>query len=363
MPEDGKILVTGAGGFIGGRIVEVLHAANPGTVRAGVRRWASAARIGRFPVEIVQCDVTDASQVRKSLQGVDAVVHCAVGPHEVTVGGTRTLLEAAHESQVRRFVHISTIDVYGGVSGDVDETHSLQYTKNPYGDSKIDAEKACLAAVERGVPVAILRPSLVYGPFSESWTIEWAQRLQALPWMLAERDCQGVCNLVYVDDLVGAVLRALDRPEAVGQAFNVNGPERPTWQEYFEALNGALALPPLRSQTPSTSHLSTQVMRPVRAGARLLLDHFDDQVMQLYQRFELAKRVMKWGEGLIRKTPTIAEFSLLARTATYPTEKARTQLGWSPRFRMADGVELSAAWLRHHGYVTGHRIHSPPQAR
>jgi len=131
----------------------------------------------------------------------------------------------------------------------------------------------------------------------------------------------------------------------------VNGPERPTWQQYFEALNQALELPPLRTQAAATSHASAQLMRPVRATAKLLLAHFGDPIMDLYKRSEAAKTVMKWGEGLITKTPTPAEFSLLARTATYPTAKAENRLGWRPRFPMADGVALSAAWLRHHGYV------------
>ena len=64
--SDSVVLVTGAGGFIGGRVVEVLQALGRHGVRAGVRRWSSGARIGRFPVEIVACDVTDRDAVERS---------------------------------------------------------------------------------------------------------------------------------------------------------------------------------------------------------------------------------------------------------------------------------------------------------
>ena len=344
------ILVTGAGGFIGGRMVEILHRLPDTEVRAGVRRWSGAARIGRFPVDIVHCDILQPDSLAKALAGVDAVVHCAVGNREVTVRGTENLLAAVQCANVRRFVHISTIDVYGAANGVFDEDQPLTYTAREYGDSKIDAEKACTRYIEKGLPVVILRPTLVYGPFSASWTVEWAQRLQSPPWLLSEEDCRGTCNLLYVDDLVVAVRLALEREEAVSQAFNVSGPEQPSWNDYLAALNAALGLPPLRPQSTATSHLSAHLMAPVRASAKFLLAHCGDAVKALYDRYALAKTVMRFAEQTIKKTPTTGEFGLLGRTASFPTNKAETRLGYLPRFSMADGIGLSVAWLRHHGY-------------
>lgn len=344
------ILVTGAGGFIGGRIVEILHRLDDTEVRAGVRRWSSAARIGRFPVDIVHCDIMQPESIAKALEGVTAVVHCAVGDREVTVRGTENLLEAAQRANLQRFVHISTIDVYGQGGGVFDEGQPLTYTDREYGDSKIDAEKACLGSVERGLPVAILRPTLVYGPFSASWTVEWAQRLQSPPWLLSDEDCRGTCNLVYVDDLVAAVRLTLERDEAVGQAFNVNGPEQPSWNEYLAALNAALGLPPLRPQSSTTSHLSARLMAPVRTSAKFLLAHYGDAIKALYDRYAIAKAVMRFAERTIKKTPTVGDFGLLGRTVSFPTTKAETRLGYAPEFSMANGIALSVAWLRHHGY-------------
>ena len=85
LPSDQPILVTGAGGFIGGRVVEVLHGLPGRSVRASVRRWSSAVRIGRLPVEIVLCDMTDPKQVRTAMEGIGAVVHCAYGDRQATV--------------------------------------------------------------------------------------------------------------------------------------------------------------------------------------------------------------------------------------------------------------------------------------
>ena len=107
------ILVTGAGGFLGGRVCEILDGGGVASVRAGVRRWSSAARVGRLPVEIVTCDVRDLVQVERAVAGATAVVHCAVGDRAVTVDGTRNVLEASARHGVKRVVHISTIAVYG----------------------------------------------------------------------------------------------------------------------------------------------------------------------------------------------------------------------------------------------------------
>ncbi len=350
MASGRRILITGAGGFIGGRMAEILHRADGVEVRAGVRRWSGAARIGRFPIDIAHCDILQPDSLAKALDGVDAVVHCAVGDREVTVRGTENLLEAALRAGVRRFVHLSTIDVYGQADGVFDEAQPLAYTGRDYGDAKIDAEKACARYVERGLAVAVLRPTLVYGPFSASWTIEWAQRLQSPPWLLAEEDCRGTCNLLYVDDLVAAARLALERDEAAGEIFNVNGPEPPSWNEYLAALNAALGLPPLRSQSRAASHASARLMAPVRASAKFLLAHCGDAIKALYDRYPLAKSAMRFAERTIKKTPTPGEFGFLSRTASFPTNKAQSRLGYAPKFSMAEGIALSVAWLRHHGY-------------
>ena len=346
----GRVVVTGAGGFIGGRVVEVLHALGVAEVRGVVRRWSTAARIGRLPVEIVQADLTDGAQAAAALSGADAVVHCAVGDRRATVEGTRCVLTAALEGGVRQVVHLSTIDVYGTATGEVTEDAPLVHTGAAYGDSKIEAEEACRSFQARGLPTTILRPTIVYGPFSGLWTLEFAERLQAGSWMLGQEDSAGTCNLVYVDDVVGAVLQALRHPGR-GEAFNVNGPNRMTWFEYFRALNDAMGLPPLAAAPRARVHILAAAMMPVRRTAKWLLRRFPGLVMGVYQRSALAKRLMRGAESAIRQTPTPGEFRLYGRVVSFPTGKAARMLGYQPAFPSADGIDLSVRWLAHHGFL------------
>jgi nucleoside-diphosphate-sugar epimerase len=351
MSDGRRILVTGAGGFIGGRVVEVLHALGRDAVVAGVRRFSSAARIGRLPVEIIRCDVTDAESVRAAAQGATHIVHCAVGSEAATVTGTRTVLDVARAVGVQRVVHVSTIDVYGRESGVVTEDLPMQRTGAAYGDTKIAAEEACRDALANGLSVAIVRPTIVYGPFSALWTIEFAERLQQRPWPYPPEQASGTCNAVYVDDVVHGILRCLSHERAIGEAFNINGADWPSWYAYFEKLNAALALPPIQAASAGASRLHALTIKPLRDSAKLALRLFQPQIMALYQRSALAKTAMKRVERIIRAAPTTGEFRLYSRTATFPTDKAARLIGYVPRFALDDGLRFSAQWLRHHGYI------------
>jgi len=285
------------------------------------------------------------------MAGVSHVVHCAVGGREVTVDGTRTVLEAARAEGVQRLVHLSTIDVYGRESGEVLQSQPPRRTGALYGDTKIEAEEACLAAAAAGLPLCILRPTIVYGPFSNLWTVEFAQRLQHRPWPLPPERAGGVCNAVYVDDVVQAVLLGLEHPHAVGETFNVNGAEWPTWFEYFTALNAQMGLPPIAAESAALSFVHAWAMKPARDAAKFALRRFKPQIMALYQRSSLARWSTKRAEATFRVAPTPGEFRLYGRTATYPTAKAHRLLGYRPRFSLAEGLRLSAGGLRHHGDI------------
>ncbi|MBI4787669.1 MAG: NAD(P)-dependent oxidoreductase [Chloroflexi bacterium] len=341
------VLVTGATGFIGGWVAEAMYLSELGRVRAGIKNWAHAARLARWPIEIVPCDVLDPDQLALAMSGADLVVHCAVGNRVVVVEGTRNVLAAAQRSGVERVVHLSTAEVYGNASGNIAETCGYQYTGSEYADSKIDAEKLCWEFSSRGLPVTVLRPSIVYGPFSETWTVNLAARLQSGNWATYDGYGDGICNLVYIDDLISAIVIALTHPRAVGEAFNIVGPQVVTWNQYFESLNAALGLPELRAASSSRSRVKSAATDLIRSSSKNVRDHFDQPIGQIRRRFDWADEMVSHLKRLVKSTPTARELqNLYSRRAIYIADKACHVLGWEPQTSLEAGLKMSVAWLR-----------------
>jgi len=342
------VFVTGAAGFIGGRIVERLYLSGLAKVRAGIHRWSTAARIARFPVEIVECNVLDKDRLPYLIEGSDFVVHCAYGDRHVTEEGTRNVLQAALEVGVKRFVHLSTVEVYGNVSGQIDESAPLRYSGNEYADSKINAEKFCGEYQAKGLPIVILRPTVVYGPFGKVWTTSIAERLLLGRWRLPEH-ISGFCQPVYVDDLVSAILLALRKDSAVGEVFNIAGSEVLTWDEFFKQFNAALGLPSLKMQSRLSAYLKTVFMTPIRAVARYAVCNYPELIKKVLMKLHL-EDIAKQAEVLIRTSLSLEELSLYRRKAIYSIDKSRRILEYSPSIDLIPGLQLTALWLKHHGY-------------
>ncbi|MER3414797.1 MAG: hypothetical protein C4297_01095 [Gemmataceae bacterium] len=260
-----RILITGATGFIGCRVAEMLHVREGVPVRALVHSPARAARLARLPVELVQGDLADPGQVRQMVEGCDAVVHCAIGREwgdprrifDITVGGTKRLAEAALAAGVKRFVHVSTISVMGPdtrMTGEVDETWPIAPERgNVYGESKAAAEWAIHAFVRRGLPAVVVRPARVYGPFSTIFITRPIQAL-ALGKLRLFGTPDGPANMVYVDNVVELMLRTLQAPaeKVVGEVFLSCDEDEMTWQEFYGYFAEELGLePPGRGEPPA----------------------------------------------------------------------------------------------------------------
>ena len=155
-----RVLITGAGGFIGCRTAELLAESGAWKIRGHVRRPASASRLARLDIELMQGDLRSDADVTTMVRDCQAVVHCAVGTdygqprsiYDVTVRGTRRLIEKAREHGVQRFVHISSIGVHDPDEDRViDERTPLQMSrKDWYGYTKGLAEQAVQQAAGPG---------------------------------------------------------------------------------------------------------------------------------------------------------------------------------------------------------------------
>ena len=353
MPEMASgttVLVVGGSGFIGGRLVESLYMKGIASVRAGVRQWSSAARVARLPVEIVCCDAMDREQIAEAMAGATCVVNCAKGDKEAIVQGTKNLLAIAQSQGVDRFVHLSTTEVYGDVEGTIDEAFPYRRGLSEYADAKIEAEEACWAYCEKGLPVTVLRPSIVYGPFSSKWTDELADRLQSGSWRIFKKHGEGICNLVFVDDLISVILLAASHKGAIGQAFNINGTDLITWNQYFQRFAEALGLSGLDESDPTRSKVISTVMGLAGRSGSYVLERFRGPITKVTMRYDVLRRAKDRMKRATDTTPTLRELNLYSRKARYATLKAQEMLGYQARFDVGAGLRMSVDWLDHHGF-------------
>ncbi len=235
------ILVTGATGFIGSRVA--LELVKIGArVRALVRNAAKAEALGRSGISVVLGDMAEPASLAGAVRGCQAIFHFAGTTNEfkprahferVNVDGTRLLAEAALKERVERFIHVSTVWVYGLSSGPgVCETSPCTPSGQAYADTKLEAERAVRRLIdEKGLPAVIIQPSEVYGPGDPNWTERPIELIKSGRMILAGGG-KGLIQPVFIDDLVRGVLAAAERG-GLGETYILCGPEVVTVREYF----------------------------------------------------------------------------------------------------------------------------------
>ena len=236
-----RALVTGGTGFIGGRLVERLLRENA-QVRVLVRNFMKAPRLARYDVEMMAGDASVQADIDRAVEGCDVVFHCSYGnsgtPEDQkrgTFGSTQYILDAALKHGVQRVVNVSTVAVYGETpDGDLDESAPRKTFGDVYSGSKAEAEELCTRyAKEKGLGVSTIQPAIVYGPFGPAWTLRILNDLKNWRVVLVNGG-DGLCNAVYVDDVVEAMILAAQRDEAQGEVFLIAADEPVTWKEFFE---------------------------------------------------------------------------------------------------------------------------------
>jgi ornithine--oxo-acid transaminase len=330
--RDDVHLVTGASGFIGGHLVERLVAEGH-PVRCLVRSASDTSRLEQLGVELAPGALENPRSLQRAVEGCDYVVHCGAmvsdwGTVEeierTNVAGTRNLLQAAAVASVRRFVHVSSTDVYG-YPGDpgVAETHPPQGFRNWYAQTKLEAEAEVVrAAREHGLETVVLRPSTVWGPRSMEVVGEIGGAIKG-GYMLLVDGGRRNAGLLYIDNLIDAILLALRHGDAAGEAFNVTDGLPVTWRQFTDALASGIGADGARFSMPYA----------VASGVGTCLEG---------------------GYRFLRRTTRLSTPALLSRQAVqimgtdqdFSNRKAREILGWEPRVDYEQGLRTTVAWLR-----------------
>ena len=243
-----KVLITGASGFLGGHMAELFIDAGH-DVRGLVRHTSNTELLESLGAMIVRGDLKDPESLRQAVQDVDAVVHAAstMGgiPQEyteATVKGTRSLLDAAQEAGVTRFVHISSIAVYKlqKLAEGQEITEEFPYEDREkfltnYSRSKIEAERAVREFSERSsMQVIVLRPGLLYGPRGD-WNLPRMGFPLGKHWYLVVGNGRTPLPVCYVRNCARAAFLAATTDVHSG-VFNIVDDEVFTQKEYLKRL-------------------------------------------------------------------------------------------------------------------------------
>jgi len=276
--------------------------------------------------------VNDLGSIRRAMSDCEIAFHCAALIHDATakgeefrrvnVEGTRNVLEAAAEAGVIRFIHLSSIGVYGvSPKEGTQETDPHQPSGDPYCDSKIEAERVALRFAEKKrLAVVIIRPANVYGPRSSFWTIALLEMIKAGKLQMID-DGNGMSNHVYIDNLIDAMLLATRNDITSGEAFIISDGVNTSWKDFLGHYTRMLGREPLSS-----------ISKPKAWVMALFLEG----VAQLTGKTpELSRRAV----------------GFWTQKGTYTIIKAKTKLGYSPRIALEEGMKRTEVWLRETGFL------------
>ncbi len=280
-----KVLVTGATGFTGSRVVSLLLDSGY-EVRCFVRETSDRSQLGALPVEWVTGDLSDNEALTSALRGVDALVNIA----SLGFGHAESILRSAKEAGVRRGIFISTTAIFTQLNAD---------SKS----ARLAAEEAIQAS---GLDYTILRPTMIYGSPRDRNMWRLIRLLRFSPIIPIFGDGESLQQPVFVGDVAQAVLLALGTDVTIGKSYNIAGKDPLTYNQVIDTVASAL-------------------------GKR---------VWKLHLPYMPIVRLLQFTERIRICLPIKAEQVLrLNENKAFSYEEAQRDFGFSPR-SFAEGIEL-----------------------
>lgn len=324
-----RVLITGAGGFIGRHLVADQLQRGHDVIAVDLHTATLEALESEPGLCVLRGDFRDEALLVAHLGNVDVCFHLA-SAHlemgiddgvfwEVNVAGARAFVQRCHEAGVGRFVHCSSVGVFGDIENPPADETSPCHPDIAYERSKLAGEEAVLAyAEETGYALTVLRPAWVYGPGCPR-TEKLFRTIEKGRFFFVG-DGQTLRHAVYIDDMTRAFDMAARRREALQEIFIIAGPRATTLRELANEIARVAGVSAPRLQLPKALVWSGCFLMEAAFGA-------------IGKEAPFTRRSLKFFTG----------------NTAFSTKKARDVLGFGADVALAEGLERTYAWLTRQG--------------
>ena len=356
-----RIGIVGASGFVGNRAVEMLH--DEGTIEVCpiVRSADSIERLTRKDLDCRIANAFSQSSLEAAFQDCDVIIHSILGSPGLIRGSITPTYKAAQRAGVRRIIYLSSMIVHrpAPAPGTTEASPLVENQPYPAHPAKIDAERKLLQLRKQGsVEAVIFRPGIVFGPRSR-WVTDLADQLsQGTAYFIQEG--KGICNTVYVDNLIHAIHLAMTAPNIDGEAFFVGDREQVTWFDFYRPFAEALGIDPTeiaQFAAPQFTHSRKEQLIGSLRNSELIqkiLASVSDDFKQNIKN-ALPKRGKRSTQrstepiqaAMTQAKPAVSEMMAELQQTQYklPFEKAEKLLGYAPIVSFDEGCQRSIEWL------------------
>jgi nucleoside-diphosphate-sugar epimerase len=365
----GGVAIVGAGGFVGTRLLEMAALRGRTDIIPVVRAFRSVARVANLGLSYRLADASRADSLEPALAGCGAVVNLTTGDPADILPTTQAIYASAVAAGVRLLVHLSSATVYGQVERPdlPDDAPPRLDHWMPYARAKGLAENWLRERMPDGrIAIVVLRPGLIWGPRSP-WVLRPASALVGGgAYLVGGGD--GICNLMYVDNLARSIDAVVRHAAPVPGLYNVADDETTTWHGYYAALAAGLgvdlamvrAVPGDRYRAGLRGVLDEVRSLPPYQWLKGLLPPETRAAIKLWLRRALERdRPAQEGAGAIPPVVERDMWHLQATRYPLPTTRFRATFGHQNAISFASGLAASLAWLRFIGLDEGDAAAQP----